>query len=85
MNLYLASYLLCIGFKKMFRKLLKILNQQDPPFFCFIGAMVGVPLPTFFAVFRRFFKLFYQRNIMTKYENSVVSFSEITQTLHVPP
>ena len=43
-------YLLCTGFKKMFRKLLKILNQQDPNFFsvCFIGAMVCVPLPTFF-------------------------------------
>ena len=36
MNLYLASYLLCIGFKKMFRKLLKILNQQDPNFFLFV-------------------------------------------------
>ena len=36
MNLYLASYLLCTGFKKMFRKLLKILNQQDPKFFLFV-------------------------------------------------
>ena len=35
MNLYLASYVLCIGIKKMFRKLLKILNQQDPNFFLF--------------------------------------------------
>ena len=55
MNLYLASYVLCIGIKKMFRKLSKILNQQDPNFFsvCFIRAMVCLPLPTFFAVFRR--------------------------------
>ena len=36
MNLYLASYLLRIGFKNMFRKLLKILNQQDPNFFQFV-------------------------------------------------
>ena len=36
MNLYLASYLLCIGFKKMFRKLFEILNQQDPNFFLFV-------------------------------------------------
>ena len=36
MNLYLASYALCIGIKKMFRKLLKILNQQDPNFFLFV-------------------------------------------------
>ena len=36
MNLYLASYVLCIGIKKMFRKLLKILNQQDPNFFLFV-------------------------------------------------
>ena len=36
MNLYLASYELCIGIKKMFRKLLKILNQQDPNFFLFV-------------------------------------------------
>ena len=33
---FLASYLLCTGFKKMFRKLLKILNQQDPNFFLFV-------------------------------------------------
>ena len=36
MNLYLASYVLCIGIKEMFRKLLKILNQQDPNFFLFV-------------------------------------------------
>ena len=36
MNLYLASYVLCIGIKKMFRKLLKILNQQDPNFYLFV-------------------------------------------------
>ena len=36
MNLYLASYLLYIGFKKMFRKFLKILNQRDPNFFLFV-------------------------------------------------
>ena len=36
MNLYLASYVLYIGIKKMFRKLLKILNQQDPNFFLFV-------------------------------------------------
>ena len=36
MNLYLASYLLCFGFKKMFRKLLKILNQQNPNSFLFV-------------------------------------------------
>ena len=35
-TLTLASYLLCIGIKKMFRKLLKILNQQDPNFFLFV-------------------------------------------------
>ena len=44
---------MCNGIKKMFRKLLKILNQQDPNFFsvCFIRAMVCVPLPTFFCSF----------------------------------
>ena len=38
MNLYLASYdfVLCIGIKKMLRKLFKILNQQDPNFFLFV-------------------------------------------------
>ena len=36
MNLYMASYLLCIDFKEKFRKLLKILNQQDPNFFLFV-------------------------------------------------
>ena len=29
-------YVLCIGITKMFRKLLKILNQQDPNFFLFV-------------------------------------------------
>ena len=33
---YPTSYVLCIGIKKMFRKLLKILNQQDPNFFLFV-------------------------------------------------
>ena len=33
---YLASYVLCIGIKKMFRKLLKLLNQQDQNFFLFV-------------------------------------------------
>ena len=28
--------LMCISFKKMFRKLLKILNQQEPNFFLFV-------------------------------------------------
>ena len=71
MNLYLASYLLYIGFKKMFRKLLKILNQQDPNLFsvCFIGAMVGVPLPTFFAVFRRWRTKLMRRENGTKLKN----------------
>ena len=32
----LSGLLLCIGIKKMFRKLLKILNQQDPNFFLFV-------------------------------------------------
>ena len=32
---FIAS-VLCIGIKKMFRKLLKILNQQDPNFFLFV-------------------------------------------------
>ena len=43
-----------IGFKKMFRKLLKNTEPTGPKLFsvCFIGAMVCVPLPTFFAVFR---------------------------------
>ena len=36
MNLYLASYLLCIGIKKMFKIFFKILNQQDPNFFLFV-------------------------------------------------
>ena len=36
MNLYLASYLLCIGFKKMFEKIFKLLNQQAPNFFLFV-------------------------------------------------
>ena len=36
MDLYRASYLPWIGFKKMFRKLLKMLNQQDPNFFLFV-------------------------------------------------
>ena len=36
MDLYLASYVLYIDIKKMFRKLLKILNQQDPNFFLFV-------------------------------------------------
>ena len=55
MNLYLASYLLCTGFKKMFKKNIKNTESTGPKVFsvCFIGAMVGVPLPTFFAVFRR--------------------------------
>ena len=30
------SYLLCTGFKNMFRKLLKIPNQQDPNFFLIV-------------------------------------------------
>ena len=51
MNPSLTSYLLCIGFKKMFRKSLKILNKQDPNFSVyFIGAMVCVPLPTVVCV-----------------------------------
>ena len=54
MNLYLASYLLCIGFKKMFRKLLKILNQQDPNFFCLFYWSYGWRTTSHvFAVFRR--------------------------------
>ena len=36
MNLYLASYLLCIGLKKMFKKIIEILNQQDPNFFLYV-------------------------------------------------
>ena len=71
MNLYLASYVLCIGIKKMFRKLLKILNQQDPNFFsvCFIRAMVCVPLPTFFAVFRSWHTKLMRRENRTKLKN----------------
>ena len=45
MNGYLASYVLPIGFKKMFRKWLKILNQQmqeDPNFFCFFYWRYGL-------------------------------------------
>ena len=56
MNLYLASYLLCIGFKKMFRKLLKILNQQDPNFVLFVYWSYGLCTTShgfFFSVFRR--------------------------------
>ena len=58
MNIYLASYVLCIGIKKMFRKLLKIIKNTEPAgpklfSICFVRAMVCVPLPTFFAVFRR--------------------------------
>ena len=34
-ELYLTSYVLYIGIKKMFRKLLKVLNQQEPNFFLF--------------------------------------------------
>ena len=54
MNIYLASYLLCIGIKKMFKKFLNT-EPTGPKLFsvCFIRAMVCVPLPTFFAVFRR--------------------------------
>ena len=65
------SYLLCIGFKKMFRKLLKIMNQQDPNFFfvCFIGAMVSVPLPPFFAVFRGWRTKLMRRENCTKLKN----------------
>ena len=71
MNLYLASYVLCIGIKKMFRKLLKILNQQDPKLFsvCFFRAMVCVPLPTFFAVFRRWRTKLMRRENGTKLKN----------------
>ena len=70
MNLYLASYVLCIGIKKMFRKLLKILNQQDPNFFLFVLLhMVGVPLPTFFAVFRRWRTKLVRRENGTKLKN----------------
>ena len=36
MNLYLASYVLCIGIKNLFRKLLKILIEQDPNVFMFV-------------------------------------------------
>ena len=47
--------LLCTGFKKMFRKLLKILNQQDPKFFLFVLLELWLVyhFPRFFAVFRR--------------------------------
>ena len=34
-------------------------------------------------IFTHFFKLFYQKNIVTKYENDVLSISENHQTLHV--
>ena len=37
-------------------------------------------------IFTHFFaNCFYQRNIVTKYKNNVVSISEIIQTLHVSP
>ena len=38
-------------------------------------------------IFTHFFNFFYQRNIVTKYENNVVDgeYYEITQTLHVSP
>ena len=33
---FIWPLMMCIGIKKMFRKLLKILNQQDPNFFLFV-------------------------------------------------
>ena len=67
MNLYLSSYVLCIGIKKMFRKLLKILNQQGPKFFLFVLLELWfVPLPTFFAVFRRWLTKLMRRENGTK-------------------
>ena len=46
---------LCIGFQKMFRKIIKNTEPTGPKLLsdCFIGAMVCVPHPAFFAVFRR--------------------------------
>ena len=36
MNLYLASYVLCIGIKKMFIFIINKMNQRDPNFFLFV-------------------------------------------------
>ena len=62
---------MCIGIKKMFRKLLKILNQQDPNFFLFVLLELWFVyhFPRFFAVFRRWHTKLMRRESGTKLKN----------------